>query len=152
MVITSPDMYHVSNGEVSIGTLSADVAGVTWSISGDEIQIVDSVMSFIEATDSTVKNQYTEISELIKKITKDDFLKELVIGLDIVNEDEVVFRVRKNQFKVLIGPPVEIDHKFQKFKAFYKIIKRDSLLENYSLINLKYNNQVVATKRETNGA
>lgn len=99
-----------------------------------------------------LKNQYTEISELIKKITKDDFLKELVIGLDIVNEDEVVFRVRKNQFKVLIGPPVEIDHKFQKFKAFYKILKRDSLLENYSLINLKYNNQVVATKRETNGA
>jgi cell division protein FtsQ len=99
-----------------------------------------------------LKNQYTEISELIKKITKDDFLKELVIGLDIVNENEVVFRVRKNHFKVLFGTPVEIDNKFQKFKAFYKIIKRDSLLENYSLINLKYNNQVVATKRETNGA
>ena len=79
-------------------------------------------------------------------------MKELVIGLDIVNENEVVFRVRKNHFKVLFGTPVEIDNKFQKFKAFYKIIKRDSLLENYSLINLKYNNQVVATKRETNGA
>ena len=99
-----------------------------------------------------LKNQYTEISELIKKIKKDDFLKELVIGLDIVNENEVVIRVRKNHFKVLFGTPVEIDNKFQNFKAFYKIIKRDSLLENYSLINLKYNNQVVATKRETNGA
>lgn len=98
-----------------------------------------------------LKNQYTEISELINKIKKDDFLKELVIGLDIVNENEVVFRVRKNHFKVLFGTPVEIDNKFQKFKAFYKIVKRDSLLENYSLINLKYNNQVVATKRETNG-
>jgi len=53
---------------------------------------------------------------------------------------------------VLFGPPVEIENKFQKFKAFYKILKRDSLLENYSLINLKFKNQVVATKRETNGA
>lgn len=60
MIITSPDTYHISNGEVSIGTLTADVESVTWSISGDEIQIVDSVMSFIEATDNTVKNKYTE--------------------------------------------------------------------------------------------
>ncbi len=61
MIITSPDVYYLSNGEVSIGTLTADVESVTWSISGDEIQIVDSVMSFIEATDNTVKSQYNEI-------------------------------------------------------------------------------------------
>jgi len=80
MVITSPDMYYVSNGEVSIGTLSADVAGVTWSISGDEIQIVDSVMSFIEATDSTVKNRYNEILTA----TKDAEIVHLNIIINIV--------------------------------------------------------------------
>lgn len=80
MVITSPDIYYVSNGEVSIGTLSADVAGVTWSISGDEIQIVDSVMSFIEATDSTVKNRYDEILTA----TKDAEIVDLNIIINIV--------------------------------------------------------------------
>lgn len=80
MVITSPDMYHVSNGEVSIGTLSADVAGITWSISGDEIQIVDSVMSFIEATDSTVKNQYAETVTA----TKDDTIVHFNIIINII--------------------------------------------------------------------
>ena len=80
MVITSPDMYHVSNGEVSIGTLSADVAGVTWSISGDEIQIVDSVMSFAATTDKTVKDQYTETVTL----TKDDTVVNHNITINIV--------------------------------------------------------------------
>ena len=98
------------------------------------------------------EHQYAGISVLIKEIENDDFFKELIVGMDIVNENDVVFSVRKNRFKVLFGPPVKIENKFQKFKAFYKILKRDSLLENYSLINLKYNNQVVATKRETNGA
>tara|TARA_B100001059_G_scaffold202_1_gene195 strand:- start:1088 stop:1591 length:504 start_codon:yes stop_codon:yes gene_type:complete len=98
------------------------------------------------------EHQYAGISALIKEIENDDFFKELIVGMDIVNENDVVFSVRKNRFKVLFGPPVEIENKFQKFKAFYKILKRDSLLENYSLINLKFKNQVVATKRETNGA
>jgi cell division protein FtsQ len=98
------------------------------------------------------EHQYAGISVLIKEIENDDFFKELIVGMDIVNENDIVFSVRKNRFKVLFGPPVEIENKFQKFKAFYKILKRDSLLENYSLINLKFKNQVVATKRETNGA
>ena len=98
------------------------------------------------------EHQYAGISVLIKEIENDDFFKELIVGMDIVNENDVVFSVRKNRFKVLFGPPVKIENKFQKFKAFYKILKRDSLLENYSLINLKFKNQVVATKRETNGA
>lgn len=80
MVITSPNRYEISNGEVSIGTLTADVDGVTWSISGDEIQIVDSVMSFIEATDKTVKNQYTETLTA----TKDDTILDFNIIINII--------------------------------------------------------------------
>lgn len=80
MVITSPNRYEISNGEVSIGTLTADVDGVTWSISGDEIQIVDSVMSFIEATDKTVKNQYIETLTA----TKDDTILDFNIIINII--------------------------------------------------------------------
>jgi ribonucleotide reductase beta subunit family protein with ferritin-like domain len=80
MIITSPDLYFVTNGEVSIGTLSADVSDVTWSISGSEIQIVDSVMSFIEATDSTVKNVYNEMLTA----TKDAEIVHLNITINIV--------------------------------------------------------------------
>tara|TARA_B100000809_G_C15136292_1_gene530761 strand:+ start:1356 stop:2087 length:732 start_codon:yes stop_codon:yes gene_type:complete len=96
-------------------------------------------------------NQYAEVTELVKKITNDEFMKEYVVGLDVTTEGDVFLRIRKNHFKVLFGKSIDIENKFQKFKAFYKLTKKDSLLDNYSLINLKFKDQVVATKRESNG-
>jgi cell division protein FtsQ len=96
-------------------------------------------------------NQYAEVTELVKKITNDEFMKEYIVGLDVTTEGDVFLRIRKNEFKVLFGKSIDIENKFQKFKAFYKLTKKDSLLDNYSLINLKFKDQVVATKRESNG-
>lgn len=96
-------------------------------------------------------NQYAEVTELVKKITNDEFMKEYIVGLDVTTEGDVFLRIRKNEFKVLFGKSIDMENKFQKFKAFYKLTKKDSLLDNYSLINLKFKDQVVATKRESNG-
>tara|TARA_R110000787_G_scaffold96415_4_gene199756 strand:- start:781 stop:1512 length:732 start_codon:yes stop_codon:yes gene_type:complete len=96
-------------------------------------------------------SQYAEVTELVNKITNDEFMKEYVVGLDVTTEGDVFLRIRKNEFKVLFGKSIDIENKFQKFKAFYKLTKKDSLLDNYSLINLKFKEQIVATKRESNG-
>ena len=81
MVITPPEQYNVLDGEVLIGTLVSDEwDSITWSISGDEIQIVDSVMSFVATTDKTVKDQYTETVT----ITKDDTVVNHNITINIV--------------------------------------------------------------------
>ena len=93
------------------------------------------------------ENQYAEVTYLVNKITDDDFMKEYVVGLDVAENGNVILRIRKNEFKVLFGKSIDIENKFQKFKAFYKLTKQDSLLESYSLINLKFKDQVVATKR-----
>lgn len=93
------------------------------------------------------ENQYAEVTYLVNKITDDDFMKEYVVGLDVDENGNVILRIRKNEFKVLFGKSIDIENKFQKFKAFYKLTKQDSLLESYSLINLKFKDQVVATKR-----
>jgi len=97
------------------------------------------------------ENQFLKVTNLVKKIEADDFMKEYVVGLKIDENDEVHLKLRKYEFEVLFGKPIEIENKFQKFKAFYKLTKQDSLLESYRLINLKFSNQVVATKRKANG-
>lgn len=97
------------------------------------------------------ENKYAEVTELVKRIRADDFMKEYVVGLDVDDAGNVILRIRKNDLKVFFGKSIDIENKFQKFKAFYKLTKQDSLLENYSLINLKFKDQVVATKRDTNG-
>ncbi len=98
-----------------------------------------------------LNNDFEGITKLLLKINEDDFMKDCIIGLHIESDETIKLRIRKNDFKVLFGKPVDIDKKFQKFKAFYKLTKQDSLLSNYSLVNLQFYNQVVATKRITNG-
>ena len=98
-----------------------------------------------------LNNDFEGVTKLLLKINEDDFMRECVIGLQIKLDESINLRIRKNDFKVLFGKPIDIDNKFQKFKAFYKLTKQDSLLSSYSLVNLKFNSQVVATKRIANG-
>jgi len=97
------------------------------------------------------ENQFLEVANLVNQIEADEFMKEYVVGMDVSEQGEVNLIIRKYDFKVLFGKPNDIENKFQNFKAFYKLTKQNSLLENYKLVNLKFTNQVVATKRKANG-
>ncbi len=94
---------------------------------------------------------YTKLKQLLLKINEDEFMKECVVGIHVEKTGEIKLRTRKNDFTVLFGKPIKIDKKFQKFKAFYKKSREDSLLTWYRLVNLKFNDQVVVTKRKFDG-
>jgi len=98
-----------------------------------------------------VNNNFEGVTALLLKVNEDEFMKECVIGIHMNEDESLDLRIRKNDFKVLFGKPIEIENKFQKFKAFYKLTKQDGVLSSYSLVNLKFKSQVVATKRITNG-
>lgn len=95
----------------------------------------------------TSKNQFTELTPLLLEISKDEFMKKLIVGLHRKANGEVELRLRKHDCKVLFGKPKAIDRKFQNFKAFYQKTKQDNTLKGYALVNLKFGNQVVATKK-----
>jgi len=93
------------------------------------------------------KTNFTEATTLLLKINEDDFMKESVIGLHVLSDGNIELRLRKHDFKVLFGKPVSIEKKFQNFKAFYQKTKKDKTLTGYSLVNLEYETQVIATKQ-----
>ncbi|MBT0606618.1 cell division protein FtsQ/DivIB [Aequorivita echinoideorum] len=95
--------------------------------------------------------EFTEVTPLLLKINEDEFMRSSVIGIDSHANGELVLQLRKMDFKVLFGKPISIEKKFQNFKAFYKKTKRDSTLSSYSQINLKFESQVIATKKEGHG-
>lgn len=93
------------------------------------------------------KVNFEKVTKLLLKINEDPFMKNGVVGLDIKNNEGVVLRFRKHNFKVLFGNIESIEKKFQNFKAFYQKTKQDSTLKEYQLVNLQFESQVVATKR-----
>lgn len=93
------------------------------------------------------ENDFNELTSLLIKINEDEFMKKSVVGLDRKKEGDIALELRKTNLKVLFGKPENINEKFQNFKAFYKKTKEDSTLFGYNMVNLKFENQVIATKK-----
>lgn len=97
------------------------------------------------------EDNYDEVTPLLLKIREDDFMQRLVVGLNRRSNGEIELELRKTDIKVLFGKPQHIAKKFQNFKAFYKKTKQDSTLFRYEKVNLKFESQVIATKKEDYG-
>jgi len=91
--------------------------------------------------------EFAEIVPLLLAIKNDSFMEQSVIGLYLKNENEIVLQMRKQAYKVHFGTALNWEKKFQNYKAFYKKAKQDSTLNSYGKIDLKFGNQVVATKK-----
>ena len=84
--------------------------------------------------------------EILNYINTDDFLRKNVIGIHIEAEGRYQLRFRTEQFTVNLGGVENLEEKFNKFKAFYAKANKDDTLENYDIVSLEFNNQVVCTK------
>lgn len=87
------------------------------------------------------------LTRLLSRIDSDDFLRLNVIGLNIHGDNMVEILLRDNGMHVRFGKPEHIDLKFRNFKTFYKKVQRDTLANKYQHVDLRFGNQVVATKK-----
>ncbi|MGO3181496.1 MAG: cell division protein FtsQ/DivIB [Aequorivita sp.] len=114
---------------------------------GKQMPLSDVYSARVPLITGASEDDYDEITMLLLKITEDEFMKRSVVGLDIKKNGDIELELRKTSFKVLFGKPEHIDEKFQNFKAFYKKTKEDSTLSGYNMVNLKFDSQVIATKK-----
>ena len=95
-----------------------------------------------EITDKNKK----KLSEILKMIYNDEFLKKNIIGVQILPKDELLMKNRNYNFDILFGKPINIEKKFNNYKAFFQKEVNDSILNKYKKINLKFTQQVVCIK------
>lgn len=96
-------------------------------------------------------NNLNEIHFLLMKIDQNEFLKKQIVGINRLNTNEFELTTRVGDQIIELGTIKEIDQKFKNLEAFYKKGIQDSLIDKYSRINLKYNKQVVCTKKVAHG-
>jgi len=87
-----------------------------------------------------------DVYVILKYINQDDFLRKNVIGIHIEHEDNYQLKFRLENFVVNLGNVDDLEQKFNNFKAFYTKAAKDKTLENYNIVSLEFNNQVVCTK------
>ncbi|WP_318344149.1 cell division protein FtsQ/DivIB [Flagellimonas baculiformis] len=93
-------------------------------------------------TGRTLEDAYV----ILNYINEDDFLRKNVIGIHIEEEGSYQLKFRMENFVVNLGGVDNLNTKFKNFMAFYAKAAKDNSLEDYAIVSLEFNNQVVCTK------
>jgi cell division protein FtsQ len=96
------------------------------------------------------KSLLRDLYFLAKYIYDDDFWSAQVEQIYVNTNHEFELVPRVGDQVILLGNIEDMDEKFKKLEIFYKEGLKYSGWNMYSVINLKYKNQVVCTKRNSN--
>lgn len=87
-----------------------------------------------------------EVFGLIQYLECNAFYKKQVIGIHRKGNGDYVLSTRIGKHKVLLGDLVDFKNKLKKLQVFYNKEWTSGTLNEYSLINLKYDRQVVCSR------
>lgn len=85
-----------------------------------------------------------EVFSLAKYISADEFWNAQIVGAAV--GEEIVLTPRVGNHKIILGDAENLEEKFNKLYIFYKEGLTKKGWNTYSIINLKYRNQVVCSK------
>ena len=88
-----------------------------------------------------------DIFTFAEYIRKDSFWKAQIEQLYVNKDFEIELIPRVGNHRIVFGDATEIENKFNKLKVFYSKGLSKTGWNEYSVINLKYANQVVCKKR-----
>jgi len=88
-----------------------------------------------------------DIMPLLLAIREDEYMKQSVVSVVHNKPDDIRLELRQKKLDVIIGSPENLEYKFRKLKGFIKYTQDNNTIEDYKVIDLKFNNQVVATKK-----
>ncbi|ALM49716.1 cell division protein FtsQ [Flavobacterium psychrophilum] len=88
-----------------------------------------------------------KLNKLLNYINDDGFLKKNIIGLEVKSTGSLRMKTRNYGYEIVFGSPVNIEKKFNNYKAFLQDAVKDTLIDQYKTINLKFTQQVVCTKK-----
>ena len=154
-MIKSAEVYITVNGEVKaeieqrkpIARVNTNVSyyiddqGFYMPLSSNHAARVPLVTGFVD------KNQLENVFIIADKIHKDAFLKMHIVEIHQNKDKSINLRTRVLDFEIALGQLEQLDKKINNLKAFYQKAKKDNTLINYSKVDLKFDNQVVCTKK-----
>ena len=98
-------------------------------------------------TGNIKKNKLQTVFQFAKIVDEDEFLKKLVIEIHQNDDSTIDFKIRKNDFVVHLGSLNQLEKKINNFKVFYQKALKDNILNDYKRVNLKFDKQVICTKK-----
>lgn len=93
------------------------------------------------------KEDLSTVFAFAKQVDTDKFLKKHIISIHQNKDKTIDFKVRESDFVVHLGSLKKLQKKISNFKVFYQKAIKDKILEQYKTVNLKFDTQVICTKK-----
>jgi cell division protein FtsQ len=93
-----------------------------------------------------IKNNNKDVAKLLRLIYDDAFLKKNIISIQIMPNGSLLMLNRNFDYQIDFGSVLNMERKFNNYKAFFQKAVLDSSLYKYKKIDLRFTEQVVCTK------
>lgn len=154
-MIKTAEVYLTVNGEVRadivqrkpIARVSTNASyyiddeGQFMPLSANHSARVPLVTGYVE------KNNLKNVYKIASRINTDEFLKTHIVQIHQNQDQSINLKMRTLDFEIMLGRLEHLEKKINNLKAFYQKAKKDKTLDNYSKVNLQFENQVVCTKK-----
>ena len=93
------------------------------------------------------KKNSKKLAELFRTIYDDEFLKKNIIGVEIMPNGSIKMLNRNYNYQIDFGSTLRMNAKFNNYKVFFQKAVLDSSLYKYKIIDLRFAQQVICTKK-----
>jgi cell division protein FtsQ len=118
-----------------------DYKGNKMPLSANYTARVPLVSGFIKTRNNS------KLTELLRIIYNDEFLKKNIIGVQIMPNASMILRNRNYDYQIDFGGTIRMNAKLNNYKVFFQKAVLDSSLNKYKTIDLRFAQQVVCTKK-----
>ena len=117
-----------------------DKNGNTMPLSNLYSEQIPLIISSVNSSD------YKRLGSLGSYLKNDVFLNEHITGLEII-DNKLFFHVKNFSYVIKMNGFNKYKTRLNNYKAFYKSVKNDSILNDLSSINLNFKSQVIVEKK-----
>lgn len=130
-----------------LGRVSAENRSFYIDYQGDEMPLSANYTARVPLISGDINGVKKEkLAQVLRTIYEDEFLQKNIIGVQVLPNGSLILENRNYDFGIDFGRMINIDRKFNNYKAFFQKAVLDSTLKNYRMINLKFTQQVVCIK------
>jgi cell division protein FtsQ len=114
---------------------------------GNKMPLSDNFTARVPLVSGKINSENSkDLNALFRFIFDDAFLKKNIIGIQILSNGSLKMMNRNFDYEIYFGKTINVEQKFNNYKAFFQKAVLDSSLYHYKKINLKFTQQVVCTK------
>ncbi|MDR2472430.1 MAG: cell division protein FtsQ [Tannerella sp.] len=156
-IVNSAEVFHTVSGKIIINIsqkmpilrIFTESGSYYVDMSGKIMPTIPGKAIYVPVASGNINKAYavSKLYEFALYLQKENFFNSLIEQIYVKSETDVEIIPRTGSHRILLGSLDDYADKLSRLQTFYEQVIPKMGWDKYSAINLKYNNQIVCTKK-----